>query len=253
MMAGGALSVLVFAAVLFYTTSSSGTQSGNSPVVVAARDISIRVPIQPGDLMIAEYHSGDVPPNAFTRISDINNDVAAVDIAKGQPLTSNILLSTTDTVIGPQSAFLPIPSGYVAITIPTGEQQGVAGNIQVGDYISLVGAVAGKTSTNVRTIFVNISVIRVGTAPSTTTPVQGNPSAPPQRGGIANSLTIIATECQSEYIAWFLANGSLRYTLESYHDYAAQATQPDPTCPAVTAAKGVTQTDIAARWPGIFS
>ena len=250
---GSVLAVLTAVAVLFYTSSVSGSGGGNVPVVVAAHDLQIRVAIQPGDLAVAMFHSSDVPTGTFTKISDIGSVVAAINIAKGQPVTNNLVLSSNDAVIGPQSAYLPIPSGYVAVTIPTGELQGVAGYIQVGDYLSLTAVIAGKTSTNVRTIYTNIPVIRVGVAPSESAPVQGNANTPPKQGGLSSSLTIIVTECQAEYINWFLSNGTLKYTLESYHDYLSQAPATDPTCPTVNAAKGVTQADIAKSWPGILN
>lgn len=231
--------------MLFYTSTATGTSSGNVAVVVAAHDLQIRVPLQPSDLEVAMFHAPDVPPGAFSKVSDLSNVVAAIDITKGQPVTSNMLLTNNDIVIGPQSAYLPIPTGYVALTIPTGEQQGVGGYIQVGDYVSLVAQVAGKTSKNIRTAYTNILVVRVGAAPASNTA--------PKQGGLSNSLTIVVTQCQAEFISWFIANGTLTYTLESYHDYSPQDDKVDPGCANVSAAKGVTQTDVAARWPGILN
>lgn len=245
--------MLTAGAVLFYTSTAGGSSAGNVPVVVAAHDLLIRVPILPGDLVAAQFHSSDVPAGSFSKVTDLKNVVAAINISKGQAVTSNLLLTSTDAVIGPQSAYLPIPTGFVALTIPTGEQQGVAGYIQVGDYLSVVAVVAGKTSTNIRTVYTNIPVIRVGTAPSESAPVQGSTTNPPKQGGISSSLTVVVTQCQAEFINWFLTNGTLKYTLESYHDYQRQDVQVDPVCPSVNAATGVTQTDIAKRWPGILN
>jgi pilus assembly protein CpaB len=251
--AGGALCLLTAGAVIFYTSSSTSTGGGNVPVVVAAHDLLIRVPILPGDLVVAQFHASDVPPGSFSSVSQVKSVVAAITISKGQAVTSNLVLNSTDSIIGPQTAYLPIPSGFVALTIPTGEQTGVAGYIQVGDYLSLLAIVAGKTNTNIRTIYTNVPVIRVGTAPSESAPVQGNPGNPPKQGGLSSSLTIIATECQAEYINWFLANGTLRYTLESYRDYKPQDVVADPSCPNVTSAKGVTAVEVAKAWPGILN
>jgi Flp pilus assembly protein CpaB len=247
------LAVLTAGAVLFYTSTASGTSAGNVPVVVAAHDLQIRVPVLPADLVVAQFHASDVPPGSFSKLTDLKGVVAAINISKGQAVTSNLLLTSTDAVIGPQSAYLPIPKGFVALTIPTSEQQGVGGYIQVGDYLSLVVQFGGKTSKNVRTVYTNIPVIRVGAATSDTAPIQGSTGAPPKQGGISSSLTIIVTQCQAEYIAWFLSNGQLTYTLESYHDYSPQDVTVDSTCPNATAAKGVTQADVVARWPGIFN
>jgi Flp pilus assembly protein CpaB len=247
------LGLLTFAGVIFYTASASGSGAGDVPVVVAAHDLLIRVPVLPGDLTVVKFHSADVPPGAFSKVEDLKNVVAAIDISKGQPVTSNLLLTSSDSVIGPQSAFLPIPSGFVALTIPTGEQQGVAGYIQVGDYLSMVAVIAGKTSTNIRTVYTNIPVIRIGTAPSESAPVQGSSTTPPKTGGVSSSLTVIVTQCQAEFISWFITNGNLKYTLESYHDYKPADVSADPACPDVNSAKGVTATDVSARWPGIMN
>ena len=253
---GAALAVLTFLGVIFYTSTATGTGSGGPtvPVVIAAHDIAIRVPIGLSDLTVAQFHTSDVPPGAFTKVADVGNVVAAININKGQAVTSNLVLLSTDVVIGPQSGFLPIPKGFVALTIPTGEQQGVAGYIQVGDYISMVALIATKAGNkNIRTVYTNIPVIRVGAATTTTGPVQGSASNPPKTGGLSNSLTVVVTQCQAEFVGWFLANGSLSYTLESYHDYQPQDTATDPLCPTVTAAKGVTQADVVTRWPGLFN
>ena len=250
---GAVLGVLAFGAAVFYTQSVAGTSAGNMPVVVAVHDIGIRVPITAADLTVSQFHPADVPPGSFTKVADVKDTVAAVNIIKGQAVTSNLVLGSTDAVIGPQSAYLPIPTGFVALTIPTGEQQGVAGFIQVGDYLSLVAVVGGKTSTNIRTVYTNIPVIRVGTAPSESAPVQGSANTPPKQGGLSTSLTIIVTQCQAEFVNWFLSNGNLKYTLESYHDYQPQDVKVDPACPSVTSAKGVTQADISSRWPGILN
>ena len=239
--------------MLFYTSNAGGTIAGDVPVVIAAHDLAIRVPILPGDLTVVQYHSTDVPPGSFAKVSDLRNVVAAITISKGQPVTGNLVLTSTDAVFGAQPAFLPIPTGFVALTIPTGEQQGVAGYVQVGDYMSMVVAIGGKTGTNVRTVFTNIRVIRVGAAPSETAPIQGNPGAPLKQGGLSSSLTIVVTQCQAEFISWFLSNGSLKYTLESYHDYKPEnVIAVDPACPSVDSAKGVTKADVTTHWPGIF-
>lgn len=251
--AGAALGLLTAGAVIFYTSTSSGVSAGNVPVVVAAHDLLIRVPILPGDLVVAQFHASDVPPGSFSTVAQIKSVVAAITISKGQAVTSNLILNSTDAIFGPQTAYLPIPSGFVALTIPTGEQAGVAGYIQVGDYLSMVAVVGGKTSTNIRTIYTNIPVIRIGIAPSASAPVQGTSTTPPQQGGISSSLTIVVTQCQAEFLSWFLSNGTLRYTLESYHDYKPQDVAADPNCPDVSSAKGVTQADIGTHWPGILS
>jgi len=77
-------------------------------------------------------------------------------------------------------------------------------------------------------------------------------AAPPKTGGIASSLTVIVTPCQAAYLAWFLKNATVQYTLESYKDYQPQDKTVDTTCPSVSSARGVTLADVQSHWPGLY-
>ena len=72
-------------------------------------------------------------------------------------------------------------------------------------------------------------------------------------GSAASSLTLVVTQCQAEVITWFLSYAALKYTLESYHDYLPGDQAPDPKCPSVGDAQGVTLKTIQALYPGLFS
>jgi hypothetical protein len=54
-------------------------------------------------------------------------------------------------------------------------------------------------------------------------------------------------------MTWFINYASLKYALESYHDYLTTTAQnPDPSCPTITAAQGVTLKVIQAAYPSLF-
>jgi Flp pilus assembly protein CpaB len=243
---GVVLALVGFGAAMFFGVLG-GAGGGKAvalysvPVVVASKDIAARVTLTPADLTVHKMAEEDVPPGHYASVADIKSLVAAVPIKAGQAITPNLLTETTD-------GYLPIPTGWVAKTIPTGEQQGVAGYIQPGDYISIVAILRPPTGqfSNARTIFTNVHVLRVGQAsasinvPNTATTYAS-----------ASSLTIVVTQCQAEYIDWFLTNGQVKYTLESYKDYKPADTSLDATCPNVDAAKGVTIANINQRFPGL--
>jgi hypothetical protein len=87
-----------------------------------------------------------------------------------------------------------------------------------------------------------VHVIRVG--------MEANPNA---SSASASSLTVVVTECQAEYITWFLSYASLKYTLQSYQDYLQPGTTvKDPTCPGVGSAKGVTLQLVRTTYPTLF-
>ena len=170
-------------------------------------------------------------------------------------MTGNLLVTSSDQVTGAQAAFLAIPKGYVAVTIPTGEQQGVAGFIQPGDYIAIQAIMAHGSFANTRTIYTNVHVLRTGVASVNIAPVQNGKGAPPPSPtvGVTSSLTVVVTQCQAEYINWFLANGAIKYTLESYKDYTPRDIAVDSSCPNVDAAGGVTINQVTQKWPGFLN
>jgi Flp pilus assembly protein CpaB len=236
------LALLVIAAfVLVALNAQNNASSPSMNVVVATRDLQPRVAIDPAALQLTSIPvPGTYPKVYFTRLSDVAGLVPLVAIPTGQAVTSNEVAKPS-AALGSQSEYLPIPSGYVAITIPTSEQQGVAGYPQPEDYISVIATVATAGKVATKTIFTNLHVIKVGMAGSTAA-----------TSSSASSLTVVVTECQAEVITWFLNYAALKYVLESFHDYLQAGVQPDPGCPSVTAAKGVTLQVIQAAYPSLF-
>jgi Flp pilus assembly protein CpaB len=245
--------------------------------VVAARDIPFRAALSKDDLVLKDWPADGVPPNAYRSVDDVigksaaqatanpsgqaanaTGAVAEIKISQGQPVTSNMLANSIDAV-QIQAAFLPIPKGFDAATIPTSEQVGVAGYIQAGDYINIIATVniaTFKPPTQqqaqgggqvTRTVFTNVHVLKVGAATGQVT-TGGGSTQSQQQGGVASSLTLVMTQCDWEFFRWLQANASLTYTLGSYQDYKAQDTKPDPTCADATAAHGVGFSSVDKRW-----
>ena len=257
---GAVIAVLALGAFILFggkgggavPTAGTGIQAS---IVVAAHDLPLRVALTPTDVTVVKMPSTSVPPHHFDKVEQVKNLIPIATILKDQALTSNLLVSSPDEVSGAQAAFLPIPKGFVGTTIPTGEQQGVAGNIQAGDYISIVVVMVTQTGrfSNVRTVFTNIHVLRVGPANLDVQAAQNKGSVPAKQTSGAASLTVVVTQCQAEFINWFIANGTIKYTLESYKDYAPRDTTADVNCPNADAAKGVTAGDVSRTWPGLIN
>ena len=242
-------------------TLGGGGGSGPSiNVVVAATTIPQRAAIRSEDLQV-EKVSG-VFLNTYTKTSDVVNLVAEINITKGAIITSDMLVKDVGLITATTApAYLPLAQGYVAITVPTSEQQGVAGHITVGDYITMIATAPlqlfakpgaqPQLGNVVKTVFTNLRVIGVGPAIIATQPAGGTgatTSNPGAVGGVSSSLTLEVTQCDSEFLVWFLQNTQLKYTLESFHDYLTAPTGPDSTCPNVLAAHGVTADDVNKRF-----
>src|SRR5207248_5834040 len=228
---GAALALAGFGVTLLLALNSgpSATAAGNQPVVVAARDLDQRAVLQAQDLTTAHWAAADVPPSAVTSSRAAVGQVLLASLKRGQPVLSNQIGQAGD-VTGQQPAFLPLAKGYVAATLPSAELPGVGGYVQPGDYIDIVAIVGSRTggTANVRTIYSGVRVIRVGPA--------GSAGAT----GPASSLTLAVSECQAEFLNWFVANAGLKFTLLAHDDYAAAAAAPaDTSCPAAGSVKGV--------------
>jgi Flp pilus assembly protein CpaB len=256
---GAIVALVALGAFVLYGTRAGGgspTAGGTTKsVVVAVRDISSRVPITAADVKVVKLDAGAVPPQSFEKIEQVKDLIPLVNIYASQPVTANLLVSSSDQVTGAQAAYLPIPTGYVGKTIPTSEQQGVANYIQPGDYITIEALVPAGLFVNERTIYTNVHVLRTGPGQATLTPAgtKSTPAPAPAQTGAASSLTIVVTQCQAEVIDWFIANGNIKYTLESYHDYSPQDVKVDSSCPDVAAANApVTGAAIKAKYPGLL-
>ena len=242
-MLGILLALLVIAAfVLVALNAGNASSSPTMSVVVATKDLQPRLPITADSVAMATISvPASYPKVYFSRIQDVQGTVPLVAIASGQAVTVNEVAKPSQA-LGAQSEYLPIPKGYVAITIPTSEQQGVANFIQQDDYISVIATVSAAGKVASKTIFTNLHVIRVGT--------QGSGTA---SNSSASSLTVVVTECEAEVITWFLTYAALKYSLESYKDYLQSGVEtPDPKCPTVGDAKGVTLQFMQATYPGLF-
>ena len=234
---------MIAAFVLVAINASTGQGSSMQSVVVASKDLSPRIPIDGSALVIKSIAVSGYPSGSFfSKIDDVKGMVPLVTISSGEPITGN-LIAKPGTTLGSQSAFLPIPSGYVALTLPTSEQQGVGGYIQTDDYISVIATVNVNGKVAAKTIFHDLHVIRVGPLEAEGVPAGTAP---------ASSLTVVVTECQAEFITWFLTYASLKYVLESYHDYTPGDQAKDPNCPSVISARGVTLKDVQAAYPTLF-
>ncbi len=262
------LALLAGAGVFFLpgllgTGSGGGIQGGNQTVVVAKQNIGLRHQITTADLTTASAAGSFIAINAYTRPSDVVNLIAEINIKAGSIITSDMLARDIGQInAGSGPAYLPLASGYVAMTIPTSEQQGVAGHITLGDYITIIasanvqlfastGQQVGPPKVVSKTVFTNVRIIGVGPAQINVQPASGTTSTTTTQptGGVTSSLTIELTQCDSEYMVWFLNNMQLRYTLESFNDYLkSPPSAPDPSCPTVITAQGVSNKTVDARY-----
>jgi Flp pilus assembly protein CpaB len=251
---------------LLGSLGGGGVIGGSTQTVVVAKNpIPLRHAITKDDIDTLKGVSTNVP-NTYSSTSDLVGLIAEIQISKGAVITKDMLARDIGLVpVGSGPAYLPLPKGYVAMTIPTGEQQGVAGHITNGDFITVIASASlsifasGKTQpvgppkVVSKTVFTNVRVIGLGPATSNVQPAGGATTVggtQPSNGGLTSSLTIELTQCDAEFFTWFLNNTQVRYTLESVNDYQSPPTGPDTqNCPnGFDSAKGVSQVEVEARY-----
>jgi Flp pilus assembly protein CpaB len=257
---GLVMAFLAFGVVLLVGSATGGAVGGGGAqvqVIVAAQPIPFRTTLVAADLTTRGFAQADVPPGAYL-VSDkgsLLNSVAELSIDKGDVITRNMLAKSATDVLAPTTSYLPLPSGWVAYTMPTSEQQEVAGYPQVGDYLTVVasadlslfssgGQQQGPPRFIVKTVYTNLRIIRIGPAAGAST----STAAASQQGGLSSSITVEMTQCDAEFMTWLQAKTSLKYTLESYEDYAPQPAAPDASCPTLASAQGVGPRAVDGRW-----
>jgi Flp pilus assembly protein CpaB len=218
--------------------------SGSVPVVVANRNIDARTPITADMLTLSSVPAAAVPPKTYLHLSDLANMTAVVPIYKGQPISSNLVSSEDSVIDATQAArILSIPAGYVAFTLATSEQQGVAGYIAQGDYINVVAELSSDVFSKynprplARTVFTDLYVIKVG--PQTPVTRQG------QVQGLASSITVVMSACDTTYMEWLQVNATLKYALVSSADKPSSI--PTSSCPTLATAS-IGPAEVDARW-----
>ncbi len=228
----------------------------STTIVIAKQAIPVRHQITSADLDTEKVSGNFAGVNTYTKTSDVTSQgyIAEIQITKGSVITGDMLAKDINLIpAGSAPAYLPLASGYVAMTIPTGEQQGVGGRITLGDYITVIASgsvtifssggaqAAGPPKVVSKTVFTNVRIIGLGPAAPNVQPANGATTVggTTANGGVTSSLTIELTQCEAEYFTWFLNNMQLKYTLESFHDYLTAPIAPDPNCKAITNAGGV--------------
>lgn len=237
--------IVMFAfGLLFANRTATGTMV---TVVVAGQPIDAREALTDVALTMASVPSTSVPAGSFTKVGQLAGYSALVSIPKGMVISPN-LVSPSDQVPTVTSSFLPIPPGWITITLPTDEQRGVGGYIAQGDYIEIIATLntqlfaLARPRMVTKVVFTNVHVIRIG--PSSTVPTQG------QGQGVSSSITVVLPLCDATYLDWLSVNGTLKYALMNYHDYNTKVEEkPNPACPDPSVAPPVVgPTAVNARW-----
>ena len=115
-------------------------------VVVAARDIASRKPIEEGDLTTRTVPADPTNEAAFTLIEDVLGRVSGVPIAAGQLVTRNMLAAATSgqaySILEAGEVYDPTGPDLRAVSVSVPDDRAVAGTLVPGQRVDLLVTLA---------------------------------------------------------------------------------------------------------------
>lgn len=163
MIGGLALAVGLLVSYTVFNRLKSLTGGNNErsvQVVVAANDIQVGSKLAKGDVRRATFPLSSVPPNAFSRESQVIGRGAVLPIGKGDFILPG-KLAAEDAGAGLPSL---IPPGMRAVSVRVNDVVSVAGFVQPGTRVDVLST-GNQGSGNERqttTVLENVAVIAVG-------------------------------------------------------------------------------------------
>jgi Flp pilus assembly protein CpaB len=146
----GIIIALIVGGVVYVALSFSGITAQDQvelrSVVVAARDIPSRKPIEEGDVVMRTVAADATNATAFTRIDEVIGLVSGVPIGEGQLVSQNLLASGTSgqaySILEPGEEFDPQGPHLRAVSINVPAERAVAGTLQPGQWVDVIVTMA---------------------------------------------------------------------------------------------------------------
>jgi len=146
----GVVMALIVAGTVFVALRASGLTGAGQvemrQVVVAAREIPSRKPIEEGDLAMRSVPADPTNETAFTRMDDVLGRVSGVPIAAGQLVTRTLLASAssgqTFSILEPGASFDPTGPDLRAVSVSVPDERAVAGTLVPGQRVDLIVTMA---------------------------------------------------------------------------------------------------------------
>lgn len=142
----GVLLALIAGATSFFLINQAQQQAGQGPlqkvaVVVAARDIAARTPVQAADVEVRQLPADAVSQvGVATAPEQVIGAVLAVPVAPGQPIYLNMLASSGGagySILAPNETVCPTCENWRAVSITIPDDRAVAGTLIAGETVDV--------------------------------------------------------------------------------------------------------------------
>lgn len=162
----GVVLALVAGGGAFFLLSQAQQQAATTgvptvKVVVAAREIPPRKPIEEGDVTLRDVAQDVTNASAYTAIADVVGRISAVTIPTGQLVTKNLLASTSAggafSILGPDATVAPDSPNLRAISLNVPDDRAVGGLVTAGQNVDVF-------------VTVTVNVLQTGTGQNSSNP-----------------------------------------------------------------------------------
>jgi Flp pilus assembly protein CpaB len=146
----GVILALVAGGGAFFLLSQAQQQAATTgvptiKVVVAAREIPSRKPIEVGDVALRDVPQDVTNAAAYTATADVVGRISAVTIPTGQLVTKNLLASTAAggefSILGPDATVAPDSPILRAISLNVPDDRAVGGLVAAGASVDVFATV----------------------------------------------------------------------------------------------------------------
>ena len=143
----GVVLALIAGGTSFYLINQAQQSAGQGPlekvsIVVAAKNITARTPIQPADVEVRQVPLD--PTNqtgVLTKPDELIGAVLAIPVSAGQPIYVNMIASAAGgsgfSILGPDETVGPDSENWRAVAISIPADRAVAGLLQVGQTVDI--------------------------------------------------------------------------------------------------------------------
>jgi len=144
----GIVLALLAGATSFFLLSQASQNVSQAPtqkvtVVVAAKDIAARTPVQAGDVALHEVAlDAATQVGVLTKPEDVIGKVLAVPVLTGQPIYGTMIASSSNgsgfSILGPTETVGPNSENWRAVSITIPDDRAVGGLLQPGQTVDII-------------------------------------------------------------------------------------------------------------------
>lgn len=177
------------------------------PVLVAAAALDHKALLNEENVRIENWPLEIIPENAATKIEDIHDMAIRTRLSKGLPIM------VTDLMNKKEVSTLHIPVGYKVVAIKVSEDDTIAGLLNPGDKVDVIGLFKTSSRTGEKRTFSKtfLKALRVFSVNSQMTANTGSRTESSTRGNAI--VGVLVTEKQSEAIVYVQKTGQLKLVL----------------------------------------